>query len=653
MITRAHNRLASPYALLVITGTLVLQIILLTRFSTRADGLYWQALLLPPAVMVLLLAWPIKKSETVKASLNAIPGVVVQVDDRGYVHDLNDTARPVVGDILLGKSLLDCLNQESSTLLGRLLTRKIEPPGTTNEFEANIGQRTFRLAVAGRSKADGMRFVQLTDISEFRAMARRLAENERRYRSLFSENPDAVFSLGLDGRFLEANHRTEILIGYSPDAIQNLDWASVVDAADRPGIRECFDAAVAGHPCSCRCQIWSQDGWQTLVHVTYLPLLVDGRVKGVFVVARDKTERYRLVEQSRLLHACLAQIKDVIIITEMDPLDEPGPRIVFANAGVERMTGYRPSELVGRSPRILQGLGTERAALDRIRQALEARQPVKEVLINYRKNGDPYWNEIEIVPLNARNLGEWEYFASVQRDITQTKQRELELQQSRVQLRRLNNAHDELLEQERGRIARDLHDELGQSLTAMKLDLGIAIQELSELPQNQLQRLQALIGFSDTIINQVREIASNLRPAMLDDLGFEAAAEWFLDQCAGRDGLDIQWQAQAQVTKHCDIKDEVATALFRLLQECMTNISRHAQATTVSVHYEESEDQASLEVWDDGVGFRPDQSGLSGLGLVGMRERVAMLGGSLDIESAPGKGARVLVVLPLNGERHD
>lgn len=239
----------------------------------------------------------------------------------------------------------------------------------------------------------------------------------------------------------------------------------------------------------------------------------------------------------------------------------------------------------------------------------------------------------------------------IARDITEAKQRQLELHRSREELRRLYSAQDDMLERERLRIARDLHDELGQTLTALKLDLGVSISDGEALPAAHVRRLQELVRFVDGAIGQVREIAANLRPAMLDDLGFEAAAEWFLDKCAGRDGLDVRWQT------HLDdggrVTGETATALYRILQECMTNISRHAQATVVNIDYEETRERARLTVADNGIGFDSGRQRGTGFGLVGMRERVVMLGGELTVDSTIGQGTRVVVTLPLTGNRHD
>ncbi len=583
--------------------------------------------------------------------IDTLPGAMLRIDITGRICDLNEAGRLLDNRFAPEENLIDLIDPAGKSALEAKLSLDAPPSDVSSEFEVCIDKRRYRLAVADKPCADSSRFIQLTDITAYRALSERLAMSEQRYRSLFSENPDGIFSQDLEGQFIEVNRCTENLTGYPQEELRRYRWETLVEKEDREAARISFGAAAKGNSCSYRCRMKSRNGRKAVLQVTYIPILVDDQVIGVFGVASDKTEKYRLEEKRRLLQACMSQVQDVIIITETDPLDEPGPRIIYVNEGVERMTGYGPAELLGKSPRVFQGPETDRAALDRIRDALSVREPIKEVVVNYCKDGEPFWNEIEIVPISTTGIGQNEYFASVQRDITQTMQHQAALRHTQEELRRLSRAQETILEQERRRIARDLHDELGQTLTALKLNLGVAANDLKELSPSHGRRLESLVGFVDGAVDKVREISSNLRPAMLDDLGFEAAAEWFLEKCAGRDGLEVRWSSEPAGDGR--VKGEVATALFRILQECMTNISRHSNASTVLIDYLESEKSVCLEIRDDGCGFDPGRVGVSGFGLVGIRERVGMLHGKLTVESAIGKGVRISVELPLKGELHD
>lgn len=583
--------------------------------------------------------------------IGALPGAVLRIAPDGRILDLNKSAARLDSCLEPGIPLIDCLDEADRSELGWRLNSSGTLPEPDRELEVRISDRLYRLAFARATCSDGSRFVQLVDITDYRQLSQRVAVNEQRFRSLFSQNPYAVCSMDLEGRLVEMNHVTEELTGYPERQLCEYHWEKLVDQRDRESARVCLETALSGISCSYQCRVRRNTGRSALVQVTYIPILVDGNVTGVFGVARDKTERYRLQESRRLLQACMSQIHDVIIITETDPLDPPGPRIVYVNEGVERMTGYSPEELLGQTPRIFQGPDTDRSALNRIRAALERREPIKEVLVNYCKDGIPFWNEIEIVPIPASGKDGRAYFAAVQRDITETKHREAQLRQSREELRQLSRAQEGVLEQERRRIARDLHDELGQTLTALKLNLGLAVDQVEELSREHRRHLVNTIESVDDAVEKVREISANLRPPMLDDLGFEAAAEWLLSKWGEREGLEVSWHTES--AENGSLQSEVATALYRILQECMTNISRHSRATRVRVQYRETETTANLEIRDNGIGFDPAASGRQGSGLLGIRERVSMLGGELTVESASGRGVRVLVNLPRGSQTDD
>jgi len=638
----------------IVVGVLFLSLLALTLhmvpMSWRKEAFgweHWLGVLLSSAAISLCVYWLIQRRSVVTLPIEALPGATVRVDAAGRIRDINLAAGMALPTLAVGNLLAQVLDEEGVSHFNKLLAGKDRPPRGFNEFEARITGRRFRFLVGAALGDNADRYVKLTDITEFRSMSKRVLESEQRYRSLFSEHPDAVFSLGTDGRFVELNRRTSLLTGYRYDHIIGHQWEDFLHQDDVQLARTHFETVLQGNPCFYDCRVLDSDGEESVVHVTNIPMIVSGQIVGVFGVARDMTARHRLEARQTLLLASMAKIHEVIIITETSPLDEPGPRIVFVNDGVERLTGYRVDELMGRSPRIFHGPDTDPAACRRLAQALHARRPVKEVLLNYRKDGTPFWNELEIVHIAASGIDGREYFAAVQRDVTERKRQEQELQQSQEELRRLNSAQAGIREEERRRISRDLHDGLGQMLTAMKLELSLAT---NEMPARYGERMKEIVDFVDEIIDQVRETAANLRPGILDDLGFEAAAEWYLERHSSRYALDIRWLPDA--ANMARASGQTGTALFRILQECITNISRHATASRTVVRFEEKDDLAVLEVSDDGKGFDTLKR-WPGLGLLGMRERVAMLGGDFSVDSVMGRGTRVRVSLPLEQNKND
>ncbi len=181
----------------------------------------------------------------------------------------------------------------------------------------------------------------------------------------------------------------------------------------------------------------------------------DGAPKSILAINRDVTELRNSEKQLRLLENAIARLNDIVIITEAEPIDEPGPRILFCNDALSRLTGYPPEELIGHSPRRLQGAQTSRVELDRIRQALQSAQPIHAELINYKRSGEPYWLELDIVPL-ADAEGRCTHFVSVQRDVTERKRSEERLRESEARL--MQSQKLESIGQLTGGIAHDFNN---------------------------------------------------------------------------------------------------------------------------------------------------------------------------------------------------
>jgi signal transduction histidine kinase len=205
-------------------------------------------------------------------------------------------------------------------------------------------------------------------------------------------------------------------------------------------------------------------------------------------------------------------------------------------------------------------------------------------------------------------------------------------------------------EDERKRIARELHDETSQQLTAlgMQIDLiGRAVPTAPEVASTRLQEAKALVG---RMIDDLHRVIYDLRPSMLDDLGLLPAIRWYAERRLVSGGITVQFEfPDAPI----DLSGEARTAVYRVVQEALSNVERHAHAETVLVACDVTGNQLTVEIEDDGLGFDPEEmkqpreSG-QGLGLLGMRERLSLIGGSCRIESQPGQGTRILVQVPLN-----
>ena len=229
-------------------------------------------------------------------------------------------------------------------------------------------------------------------------------------------------------------------------------------------------------------------------------------------------------------------------------------------------------------------------------------------------------------------------------DISARHQLEVELIRSREELRQLSDYIQTAREEERARIAREIHDELGGNLTGLKMDVARLRRMVTHNDPAWASQADNVSGAIDRTVQTVRRIATELRPAILDDFGLVAAIEWQLREFESRSGIACQLDCEME---QVDIERESATAVFRVFQETLTNVARHAEASRVDVLLSKQAEHLLLEVRDNGRGISPsDTLQAKTFGLLGMRERVHILGGSLDIRGQAGQGTTVSVKIP-------
>jgi PAS domain S-box-containing protein len=239
------------------------------------------------------------------------------------------------------------------------------------------------------------------------------------------------------------------------------------------------------------------------------------------------------------------------------------------------------------------------------------------------------------------------FYTVILRDVSLRKQSEDALMRSQKELRQLSAQVLEAREEEKTRIARELHDELGQLLTALKMDLAWLRERLPPGDAGVASKAAQMHAMLEQTVSSTRRIAADLRPLMLDDLGLADAAGWLVDDFARRSGIRCELKLPGDGAFD-GVEGSIATAVYRALQESLTNIARHSGAKHAWIALSIEGDGLRLEVEDDGRGMQPgDYTKASSLGLKGMRERMLYLGGSLDVATAPRGGTRVRARLPL------
>jgi two-component system, NarL family, sensor histidine kinase UhpB len=355
------------------------------------------------------------------------------------------------------------------------------------------------------------------------------------------------------------------------------------------------------------------------------------------------TPREALEERLRWLEAVVALSPMAIWIAE-------GDDIVYANSAAAELVGApSAAALVGVSIYAM----VQDDVHDDLRRTLDLAQarlghlgslPARLVCL------DGETREVEIglgaLPDHGRTSVQM-----VLHDVTQRRRLIHDLEASRRLLRRLSANAVEAREEERRRIARELHDELGQSLTAMKMDLVDCASGMGWTGDNP--KLANLLARIDEIMASVRRLASDLRPQILDDLGLADAIEALADDFSKRQGTKVRLRL-GDLGEAID--ERVITALYRMVQEALTNVARHARATLVSIELRRQDGHLVLKVQDNGVGM-PDFAPGSAqdaehnhFGVLGMQERTDMLGGDFEIGNAPGGGAFIRVRVPLRSD---
>jgi PAS domain S-box-containing protein len=474
----------------------------------------------------------------------------------------------------------------------------------------------------------------------------KLLQSEERWTATLGSIGEAVIATDSEARITFLNSLAVALTGWPPEEALNQPIGTVLKlineksgmTADNEVLRVLNEKqvlSIANHV-----DLVTRDGREIAVEHSAAPILAGtGKVIGVVLVFRNvakrRQEQIETAEQAALLE--LTQDSVFVIDTE--------GKVLFWSRGAEAMLGYSKSQAVGK------------VSHDLLRT--EFTQPLNEIRQQLMRVG--HWEGDFIVTaqdgrrivMSSRWALQWAKRDQAPRvlvinsDITERKRGEEALVMQREQLRALAERLQSVREGDRKQVARDLHDQIGQILTAIKMDMTWMIRHLPESEVEITARLKESIQSINDGVKAVRTICSGLRPGVLDDLGLAAAIEWQASEFSSRNGIRCEVSVPP-VDLHLD--GDRATATFRIFQECLTNVIRHAQAETVRISLSQEDDNILLVVKDDGIGFH--ESGLpnsfGSLGLLGMKERAQSCGGDVQISSSIGNGTVVSVRVPID-----
>ncbi|WP_136415246.1 PAS domain S-box protein [Herbaspirillum sp. ST 5-3] len=485
------------------------------------------------------------------------------------------------------------------------------------------------------------------DISEKIAAEKLLHKRAEQFRALVENSPDVIARFDRDSHCVYANPAIEKAVGLrfceiAGKAPDEFGLHPQVAAMWMTSIKKVFVTRLADSFDFSLRTMSGERHFQARLVPEFGP---DGRVGKVLAVARDisviKGGEAVLRESEQRLHGITTNIPGMVFQCQLR-LRDNALRFTYVSEGSVPLLNLRPGQVQfdrDAIPNLI--VEQDRAAFHNSLEQSARTMAVWNWEGRVMDGQDERWINCRATPrLNTSDEVVWE---GVMFNISDSKRTEEKIRQSRQLLRELSAHMESVREEERKRIAREVHDELGQSLTALRMDVSMLRLNFGWQNPQLLDRIQSMTELVDRTIRIVRHVTSTLRPAALD-LGLTAAIEWLVEDFIGRTGIVCMLNTDGYEVV---LDDSRATALFRIVQESLMNVVKHAEASKVEISIKEEPDHVCIEVADNGKGFASESSQKPGsFGLIGIRERALMIGGTLEIHSVPGQGTRVWICIP-------
>jgi PAS domain S-box-containing protein len=580
--------------------------------------------------------------EALEASiLEAIPHAVIGLKNRRIIF-ANDGVERVFGwraEELIGATTRvlyrsdkdwDAIAQELYATLENQRTHSTEFP--CRRKDGRYIECLITASRIGESLKEKNIVITYEDITD-----RKLAEEA--YRTMADSSQAGVYVVQ-DGVFQFVNVNAAGYAGYSQKELTGMNSMQLVHPDDRLQVRENSHQMLHGERSSPHeFRIMTKDGRIRWIMETVTFILYKGR-RAVLGNSMDITEQTEARDKLAKLEALEASILEAIPHAVIGLQDR---RVIFANDGVEAVFGWRARDIIGMSSRILYRTDADNEAIAGILYStLETKRTVSVEFPCRRKEG----TDIDCL-ISASRTGESlqeKRIVITYEDITERKRAKDELERSRQQMRNLSAHLTSVREKERTRIARELHDELGQLLTALNTDIILLNRKVPENQPDLRERIGAMSGLVDMTMKTLKRIYMDLRPGMLDHLGLPVAIEWQASEFSKRTGIRCKVTVEPE---DMQLNPDLSTAVFRIFQETLTNISRHAEAKRVQVSLKLAGGEVRLTVKDNGKGITEEQMAKpDSFGLLGIRERASYLGGEVDISGKREKGTTVTVRIP-------
>lgn len=481
----------------------------------------------------------------------------------------------------------------------------------------------------------------LLDMTEPQLAQQALAESEGRFRSLVNLSSDWYWEQDEEQRFTTVFHHNDRHSGAMTSPMLGHTLWEGPGASWKEADRERLVAAQASRQSfhDFEYAYRSRNGDIVSLQLSGEPMYsTAGSFLGYRGIGKDVTQRVQREKELYLFRSAMDATIDAVFL-----FDRRGRPFFDVNQTACNMLGYARAELLELTPEAFGSRSAEELAWLYEDGDTQQQPRVVETWIEH-KDGSRLQVEIERRRLQWDNA--W-IIVVVARDITRRKRAEQALRESRETLRGLAAHQQQIKEEERKRIAREVHDELGGLLACIKAFVSVAIENASQGGGAVDRLLVDAVDLADTAIESVRRVITELRPSILDDLGIWAALEWYAKQLDGRTELRCVCMIDASAFE-VEVDSERSTMLFRVVQEALTNVVRHAEASRADIRVSRRGDVLAVEIEDNGKGIAPDRLiNRESWGVLGMHERAAYFGAELKIVGAPVRGTLVALSLPM------
>jgi PAS domain S-box-containing protein len=486
----------------------------------------------------------------------------------------------------------------------------------------------------------------IPDISELK----RLETQQTIFKLIIDSSDDAILSKNLDGIILSWNKGAEKMFGYTAAEIIGKHITTIIPAGLQDEEKDIMQKIKGGGNVDhFETERQRKNGSIFNASITISPIIDgDGNIIGASKILRDTTEHIKAQQQLKK-----SELFNLGIINSLQShiavLNSEGA-IIMVNEQ------WKAFALNNEDNSLLHtGIGSnyfdacKRATKKDVSYATEALKGIKQVLaeemfsyyMEYACHSPSVkrWFALRVVKFN----NEEPMVVVSHENITERKNAEDQILLANEELRLLSSHLQNVREQERMQIARDIHDDLGQQLTGLKMDVYDLKKKLGVLEEPIKQKIDEITELIDETVTSVRKIASNLRPSVLDDLGLSSALEWQSKELETRFGIKVNFVADEELN---DVDTNIATSLFRIYQEVLTNAVRHSNAHTITAKLAMLHNEIILEVLDDGKGMDIEKEHKGHFGILGIKERAFALGGKCEFISSPGSGTYLRVSIP-------